>query len=62
MINAEEMKILARISEAWEIWLKLPNKHPDDLDEFRYAAHQIQMLVAYRVARRAVPEVFGEQP
>jgi hypothetical protein len=59
VITAQEQMILSLTADAWGLWLELPDKHPDDLDEFRYAVHQIQMLVAYRVARRAAPEVFG---
>lgn len=58
MIDPREIEILEHLAAAWSLWLDLPDRHPDDLEEFRRGLHALQMLVAYRVACRAQPEYF----
>jgi hypothetical protein len=58
MIEDKEKQILDHLAMAWRLWLTLDDKHPDDNDEFRHPLHALQMLVAYRVAKRADPETF----
>lgn len=61
MTSPQEKEVLAHLSRAWEEFLALPNKHPDDLDEFRHPLHQLQMIIAWRVARRADPDTWGTE-
>lgn len=55
----EEKVILDHLVAAWSQWCRLPDKHPDDLNEFRFHVHALQNMLAWRVAQRADPEVWG---
>jgi hypothetical protein len=58
MIDVRERKVLALLAAAWEEWLKIGEKHPDDDEEFHRAIYTAQHVVAFRVARRADPDVW----
>lgn len=59
MTTEAEKLVLAHLGIAWDAFLKLDDKHPDDLLEFRMAIHQAQALIAWRVARLVDPETWG---
>ena len=59
-LSCDEQFILGALARAWDRWCALPSKHPDDIPEFRHHLNILQMLVAYRVARRIEPAIFGE--
>lgn len=42
-------KCLFLIADAWNEFLKVENKHPDDINDFRYHIHALQnMLYAHK--------------
>jgi hypothetical protein len=55
-LTVDERAVLSSLVSAWETWRKLDDKHPDDDAEFRHSLHALQMLIAYRVARRVDPD------
>jgi len=57
-LTGEEAQILYSLADAWNRFVALDKKHPDDNDDFRRAIHQAQQLIAMRVARRVDPEVW----
>jgi|GEM_PF-2815412 hypothetical protein len=50
--SKEEQEVLHSLASAWNKFLLLPKQHPDDLDEFRYAIHEAQRIVAIRGVRK----------
>lgn len=59
-LTQAERDILYRLSQAWNLYLKLPGPHPDDRNEFRQAVHTCQNLIAFRVASRTDPEMWWQ--
>ena len=57
-LTPDEIKVLNLLGEAWNEYVKLDAKHPDDNDDFRRAIHQAQQLIAIRVARRVDPVIW----
>lgn len=57
-LTAEEKRLLNILVEAWNLWITLDEKHPDDNPEMKSAIHSAQSLVALRVARRADPDIW----
>ena len=57
-LTYDERKILSHIGEAWNAFIDLPNRSADDTVQFRYAVHELQALIAVRVARRADKDVW----
>lgn len=53
-----EKRVVQHLADAWNEFVKQPVEHPDDISEFKDAIHRAQNLIAYRVAKRAEPEVF----
>jgi hypothetical protein len=45
-------------AEVWNEYVKLDEVHPDEFDELKLFVHQIQYLMARRVARRVDPEIW----
>ncbi len=58
-LSRSELEVLSALSEAWNKWIALDDKHPDDNPEMKQAIHSAQLLVAARVARRADPGVWN---
>lgn len=58
-VATEEKAVLDHIVAAWDLFLRLPGKHPNDDEDFSKAVSQLQMIMAFRVAARVAPEVFG---
>lgn len=42
--------------EAWNRYIKLPEQHPTEIDEFANGIHICQNLLAIRIARRCYPK------
>lgn len=59
-LSDDEKGVLFKLSEAWNAFLDLPHKGPDDEAEFKRAIHTAQQLVAVRVARRVNPEAWAQ--
>lgn len=59
-LTSTEKEVLRLLSEAWNVFVNLDDKHPDDDDEFRRAIHDAQKTVALRVARRIDTDVWKQ--
>ncbi len=59
-ITREEECCLAHLAEAWNSFLKLKNKHPSDNQEFSSKIHELQYLIAARIARRVDKDVWTQ--
>jgi hypothetical protein len=57
-LTEQERKVLSLTGEVWNEYCKLDRVHPDEFEELRQFVHQIQYLLARRVARRVEPEVW----
>lgn len=55
-LTEAERVVLRDLGRVWDGLAALDNHHPSDLPEAAQAVHVIQMIVAYRVARRVDPE------
>lgn len=62
MTTEAEKRVIQHLVNAWNEFRSLDEKHPDDMDEFRYSIHALQNIIAWRVARRADPETWGFGP
>lgn len=58
MITVDEDHISNLIVDVWENYLKLEKQHPNDLEEFHRAIHDLQKLMAIRIVRRLYPEKY----
>jgi len=59
-LTEEETRILHLLANAWNEYVRLDKKHPDDNDDFKRAIHQAQQLIALRVARRVDPLIWKQ--
>jgi hypothetical protein len=57
-MTAGEREVLHALVGAWNAFLELPDKHPDDNDEFRHGIHRLQEKVMARAAKREDPGLF----
>lgn len=48
----DERAVVLALAEAWKAFLRLPDEHRDDVDEFRRAIHAAQEKVLARPGRR----------
>jgi len=55
-LTVDEQKVMDHITEAWNEYVKLPQQHADDIEEFRHAVHEMQYLLAVRSVRRGYPD------
>lgn len=53
-----EKEILKLSAQCWNSFVSLSQTHPNDIDEFTEAIHQIQKLIAVRLCRRTHPDIF----
>jgi hypothetical protein len=60
-LTESEKAVLQATAEAWNQWVKLQNRTNDDDIEFQQSIHQLQCLIALRVARRADPSIWRQQ-
>jgi len=56
-----EKDVFASIVAAWNSFVKLSCQHPDDQDEFRHSAHNLQRLIGIRELRRLHPDKWYNQ-
>jgi len=54
----EEKECLRFLAEAWNRFCKLPNHHPMAQSEFASKIHELQYMIAARVAKRVNPEIW----
>lgn len=57
-LTTAEREVLRLSADLWNAFVKLPKEHPSDIPEFQAALHELQALIALRVARRVNPEVW----
>ena len=55
-LTFKEQEISDKLVDIWNLFLKLPQTHPDEITELRFAVHIIQGLLTARIARREYPE------
>jgi hypothetical protein len=58
-LTEQEHFVLLKAAEVWNEYAKLESVHEDETNELKLYIHQIQYLIARRVARRANPEVWN---
>ena len=59
-LTEAENKVLDHLSDAWNAWLQLPDRIQESETAIRRAVDVINSEVAFRVARRVNPEVWGK--
>jgi hypothetical protein len=59
-MTSAEQKVVEALASAWDGFIKLDGKLPGENKEFETAIHAAQYLVAFRVARRADPEIWTQ--
>lgn len=57
-----EKECLNHLVEAWNLFVQMDNKHPQDNPEFCQAIHDAQKMLALRVARRVDTDVWSQWP
>lgn len=58
-LTEQEYLVLTKLAEARNEWLKLEHMTTDDDNAFRQLLHQLQYMVAVRVARREDPDIWN---
>lgn len=56
--EAKENLIMKKTAEIWNEFLTLEQTHPSDINELGEAIHDIQKIIAVRIARRERPDIF----
>lgn len=58
--NIEEIEgaILDKTAEIWNMFITLEQTHPSDIDDMTNAIHNIQKIIAIRIARRVKQDKF----
>lgn len=51
-----EGQVMDDLLSSWDKYCKLPQQHPDEIDEFIVALHALQNLLTIRIARRCYPK------
>lgn len=51
-MTEEEKRVLTALAATWNLFVKLPIEHPDDLTEFRHGIHRLQEKILSREPRR----------
>jgi hypothetical protein len=54
----QERKVLRLTAECWNEFIKLKPTHPDDINEFADAIHDLQKILAMRMCRRDHSDIF----
>lgn len=57
-LTEQERKVLLLTAEVANEYSRLDPVHPSEMDEMVLAIHQVQHLIARRVARRVNPEIW----
>jgi hypothetical protein len=58
-LTKREEKILRMTARLWNAYCKMQPVHPSEMEELQLYIHQIQYLVARRVAKRLEPHVWA---
>lgn len=58
-LTKQEEKVLRMTARLWNAYAKLPDAHPTEKEELQLYVHQIQYLVARRVAKRLDPHIWA---
>lgn len=58
-LTPDEKEILDRLAKAWNLFARLEENHPSDVEEFAKAIHDAQKIIALRVARRIDPDIWS---
>lgn len=59
-MTEQEKEIIDLLANAWNLFLKLPNHHPMDKQEFASYTHALQEKIMAREAVRNNPEIFNQ--
>ena len=59
-VTEQELAVLNKLAEAWNLYLTLPEQNPNDRTEFMYAIHQAQNQVLARSGVRQLDRYFPE--
>ena len=59
-LTADEKLCLKHLADAWNLFVNMAAKHPDDDSEFHTAIHDAQKMIALRVARRVDTDVWKQ--
>lgn len=59
-LTTDERAALDALAAAWNQWLQIRQRMPQDDVDFSDAIHRAQNLIALRVARRADPDVWRQ--
>lgn len=54
-LTKKETKVIDYLFKACELYNKLPQQHPCDMDEWNFGVHICQGLLMQRVVRRVYP-------
>ena len=57
----QEKKVLEKLAEAWNEFLKLEKQHPDEISDFCDGIHKCQLVIGMRFARESNPEIFPKK-
>jgi hypothetical protein len=57
-LTEQELEILQRTAELWNLFCALPDRHPSDAEEMARDIHSIQHRIMSRLAVRAHPDFF----
>lgn len=52
----QELEISEHLVEAWNIFTKLEQTHPSDIEYFQDAIHNLQYVLCQRAMRRLYPD------
>jgi len=58
-LTKQEEKILRMTARLWNAYCKMQPVHPSEMEELQLYVHQIQYLVARRIAKRLEPHVWA---
>jgi len=58
-LTKQEEKVLRITARLWNAYAKLKEVHPSEKEELQLYVHQIQYLLARRVARRLEPHIWA---
>jgi hypothetical protein len=55
-LTDQELLVMDSILQGYSEWIKLEMTHPNEMQDFVNAIHNIQSILAMRVIRRGYPE------
>ena len=53
-LTVDEKAVVEKLAEAWNMYIELPEQHPQDKLEFMHGLHDLQRIVMYRPAFRQI--------